>query len=522
MFIMYICFSDSRSLHNMTYRLLSFLFIICLFSCATPSTQNVYIDPEKVKQEEKIQKELAFRKYLQYQERLRKVSYPILTKNTDFCPDDLSASLGVLWSSLNDYPEDQREVAAQILGVNEGLRITRVEPNSSASRNGIIKGDEVLSINGNSVGYKKRDRQKFLNNLSKEFKKRPYDLVSMEIDRKGKRLDLQFIPDKICNFPVLFSDTDEVNAYANGAAVIITKGMLRFVESDTELGLVIGHELGHNVMNHMDKKRTNYLLGSIFDIAAAAYGVNTQGAFGSAAMQVYSQEFEAEADYVGLYYLHRAGYKIEDAVYFWRNFAAEHPGSIRANHAASHPATSERFIAMESVISEIKNKEFNSLPIQPEFKDGNTYEVSESLNENSSQPLTEKEKEIEALRKRIKELEKESDSNKNSNEEDNGQVYKPKNVKAITNLGTKPILKKSYPLEISINKKQIDQSSVVIIFDVSIEGEVFNASVYQSSGDRMVDSLALESVRRSIYSPSLLDGKPVIYRKMKKRFRFNL
>ncbi|GIS32278.1 MAG: hypothetical protein Ct9H90mP4_01920 [Gammaproteobacteria bacterium] len=62
----------------------------------------------------------------------------------------------------------------------------------------------------------------------------------------------------------------------------------------------------------------------------------------------------------------------------------------------------------------------------------------------------------------------------------------------------------------------------MIIFDVSIEGEVFNASVYQSSGDRMVDSLALESVRRSIYSPSLLDGKPVIYREMKKRFRFNL
>ena len=92
---------------------------------------------------------------------------------------------------------------------------------------------------------------------------------------------------------------------------------------------------------------------------------------------------------------------------------------------------------------------------------------------------------------------------------------------AISNL-LNSIPCKSYPLEISINKKQVDQSSVVIIFDVSIEGEVFNASVYQSSGDRMVDSLALESVRRSIYSPSLLDGKHVIYRKMKKRFRFNL
>jgi len=508
----------------MLHRLSSLFLIIFVFSCAAPTTQNVYVDPEKVKQEERIQKELAFKKYLQYQERLRKVSYPILTQNTDFCPDDISASLGVLWSSLNDYPEEQREVASKILGVNEGLRITRVEPRSSASRNGITRGDEVLSINGSGVGYKKRDRQKFLNNLSKEFKKNPYGLVTIEIDRLGQRLDFQFIPDKICNFPVLFSDTDEVNAYANGAAVIITKGMLRFVESDTELGLVIGHELGHNVMNHMDKKRTNYLLGSIFDIAAAAYGVNTQGAFGSAAMQVYSQEFEAEADYVGLYYLYRAGYNVEDAVYFWRNFAAEHPGSIRANHAASHPATSERFIAMESAISEIKNKELNSLPIQPEFRDGIIYEPSDGSNENQSPTLTEKEKEIEALRKRIKELEKDSDSSKNndSSKEKATKVYEPKIEKTYINLGTKPVIKQSYPLEISINRKHIDQTSVVIIFDVSIEGEVFNSFVYKSSGDRMVDSLALESVRKSTYSPSFLDGKPVIYRQMKKRFKFNL
>ena len=87
----------------MFYRLSSLFLIIFLFSCAAPTTQNVYVDPEKVKQEERIQKELAFKKYLQYQERLRKVSYPILTQNTDFCPDDISASGGRFFCSSKSH-----------------------------------------------------------------------------------------------------------------------------------------------------------------------------------------------------------------------------------------------------------------------------------------------------------------------------------------------------------------------------------------------------------------------------------
>ncbi len=38
---------------------------------------------------------------------------------------------------------------------------------------------------------------------------------------------------------------------------------------------------------------------------------------------------------------------IEEAPNFWRRMAAEHPGSIQRNHAATHPATPERFVALE-------------------------------------------------------------------------------------------------------------------------------------------------------------------------------
>jgi predicted Zn-dependent protease len=143
--------------------------------------------------------------------------------------------------------------------------------------------------------------------------------------------------------------------------------MLRFVENDQELALVIGHELAHNAMGHIGAKTTNYVLGSVFDILAAAYGVNTQGAFGNAGAQAYSQGLEAEADYVGLYAVARADMPIDDSANFWRRFGAA-TGSIKTQYGASHPGSAERFVGIENAIVEIKAKQANGEALVPNRK----------------------------------------------------------------------------------------------------------------------------------------------------------
>ena len=153
---------------------------------------------------------------------------------------------------------------------------------------------------------------------------------------------------------------------------------MRFTENDQELSLVIAHELAHNTMSHMDSKVQNYVLGSVLDIIAAAYGVNTQGVFGNAAAQAYSKEFEAEADYVGLYIMARSGQEINGAANFWRRMAAEHPGNIQKNHAASHPATPERFVAIEKTIEEIHKKIDSGQALTPEIMDEHKNTTNES------------------------------------------------------------------------------------------------------------------------------------------------
>lgn len=108
------------------------------------------------------------------------------------------------------------------------------------------------------------------------------------------------------------------------------------------------------------------VLGAIFDVLLATQGINTQSLGAKTGAQAYSQEFEKEADYQGLYYVARAGYPVENAAMFWRRMGVEHPPSIQASHSASHPSTPERFLGLTTNAEEIVRKRTAGLPLQPE------------------------------------------------------------------------------------------------------------------------------------------------------------
>ena len=74
--------------------------------------------------------------------------------------------------------------------------------------------------------------------------------------------------------------------------------MLRFVDEDRELQFILAHELAHNIEGHINKMTNNSIIGTILDIAAAGAGIDTSGSFGAMGAQMYSQDFEREAEYV--------------------------------------------------------------------------------------------------------------------------------------------------------------------------------------------------------------------------------
>lgn len=180
----------------------------------------------------------------------------------------------------------------------------------------------------------------------------------------------------ICDYGVQVTKEPIINAFADGENIIFTEAMLRFTESDEELATVVGHEIAHNIMDHVGSSRTNAivggLLGLIVDSAAAAGGADTGGFYTdmgtSIGARIFSVEKEKEADYVGLYLMERAGFDSSSVASFWRRMGAENPGSLQAGDIPfldSHPTAPERFLALEAIHEEIMTKRAAGEPLLP-------------------------------------------------------------------------------------------------------------------------------------------------------------
>ncbi len=178
-----------------------------------------------------------------------------------------------------------------------------------------------------------------------------------------------------CTFQVILDSKEHgLNAHADGQNVVIYPAMVDFAKNDNHLAFVIAHEFAHNIMGHIKASQQNTLIGSLLgtaaDVAAGAAGANTGGIFskvgGRQGLLKYSAAFEAEADYVGLYILAQAGYKIEDAPDFWRIMSQANPDSVYIS--SSHPTNPARTIAMGKTVAEIRAKQKAGQPLIPNIR----------------------------------------------------------------------------------------------------------------------------------------------------------
>jgi len=337
---------------------------VCMLvvGCAAPVTQRVSVDDGARAREERTQQMLALKTQAELTRRLWSVGYAVLKGAAGECKDAVRQSVGVNVLSRQRLPEKTRELTAAALGLDDAPRVYAVYKGGAAEAAGIRAGDVLLDAASPAITPAGNEsREAALKRLPKGI------AFPVRLRRNGADVALSLTPDTVCDYPLQVVNGAEVNAYADGKGIFVTRGMMRFAAEDRELALVIGHELGHNTMGHVDKKKTNAAIGAIFDILAASRGINTQSAFTRAGAQSYSQAFEAEADYVGLYYLARAGHDTQGAADFWRRMAAEHPGSIRNNHAASHPATTERFLSLEKISTEVRLKQSRGLALTPDL-----------------------------------------------------------------------------------------------------------------------------------------------------------
>jgi hypothetical protein len=305
----------------------------------------------------------------QAQVRLDEVTYPILATGTSLCSQDLGYRLGLRLATVHEYPRDLQPDAARAFGLNDSLMILSLPSSSSAARAGLQPGDRVIAIGAKAIQQGAGAFKHFAKLLAESAS--AANPISVMVQRGSARRRFTVRPEEVCNYGAIVVNDAGMNAYADGSAIYVTSAMMRFV-TDDELRVVVSHEFAHNAMAHIKAKKKNSLFGALIgalgDIAMASRGVNTGGYYTNQGAKLgamtFSQDFEREADYVGIYALGLAGLPTSTAPNFWRRMAIADPKAIVFAH--SHPTTAERFVRLEQTISEVNRKVASKKPLRPD------------------------------------------------------------------------------------------------------------------------------------------------------------
>ena len=342
------------------------LVLILLFSlCGCGSvTKRPDIDEVEIAAEAGRMYEMVVGRDQLMLKRLSDLSTPLLIGNADLCSDRTRFVIAMTVHNLDDYRGRRRDAMESVYELDERIRVTLVGREGPAHVAGLRENDIILAVNDIETPRGLA--------ASAFFKLHVAPLVEagkpikFTLLRKAQRITTLVQPVLACDYPVRLQDNGEVNAYATGTSIVIFSGLMNAFSGD-ELGVVVAHEMAHNLMGHREKKMLEIWKDiHIARILDGATGTNAGSIYGKFAYLDSSQDFEYEADYVGLYLAARAGLSYEFAPEFLRKLALDSPISI--SRGSTHPQLAARYVAQEAAIAEIRRKTALGQPLIPEMK----------------------------------------------------------------------------------------------------------------------------------------------------------
>jgi predicted Zn-dependent protease len=164
-------------------------------------------------------------------------------------------------------------------------------------------------------------------------------------------------------FTIKVIDADEINAFAlPGGFFYVNTGLILAADEEAELAGVMAHEIAHVCARHATRQMTRYQLANISTIPLIFLGGGIGYAVRSAAgiglpmtFLTFQRGFEAEADYLGLQYMYKAGYDPNAFIAFFEKIQAQEkrkPGTL-AKAFSTHPQTPDRIEASQKEIATI-------------------------------------------------------------------------------------------------------------------------------------------------------------------------
>ncbi len=186
-------------------------------------------------------------------------------------------------------------------------------------------------------------------------------VVSEYINRLGQNLVRN--SDSQVPFTIKVIDSDDINAFAlPGGFFYVNSGLILAADEEAELAGVMAHEIAHVAACHAARENTRGNIAQIMTIPLIFIG----GPIGYAAYEgaglavpltflKFSRGFEAQADYLGVQYMYKAGYDPQAFVSFFEKIQAQEkkkPGTI-SKAFSTHPQTPDRIGKSQEEIAKI-------------------------------------------------------------------------------------------------------------------------------------------------------------------------
>jgi predicted Zn-dependent protease len=186
-------------------------------------------------------------------------------------------------------------------------------------------------------------------------------VVSEYINRLGQNLVRN--SDSQVPFTIKVIDSDDINAFAlPGGFFYVNSGLILAADEEAELAGVMAHEIAHVAACHAARENTRGNIAQIMTIPLIFIG----GPIGYAAYEgaglavpltflKFSRGFEAQADYLGVEYMYKAGYDPQAFVSFFEKIQAQEkkkPGTI-SKAFSTHPQTPDRIERSQDEIAKI-------------------------------------------------------------------------------------------------------------------------------------------------------------------------
>jgi predicted Zn-dependent protease len=186
-------------------------------------------------------------------------------------------------------------------------------------------------------------------------------VVTEYINRIGQNLVRN--SDAQVPFTIKVIDSDVVNAMAlPGGFFYVNSGLILAADEEAEVAGVMAHEIAHVAACHAAREQTRASLMQmatiplIFVGGGIGYaGYEAAGIGGLFGILKFSRGFEAEADYLGIEYMYRAGYDPSAFVSFFEKVQAmekKKPGTL-AKAFDTHPQSADRIAKSQEEIRKI-------------------------------------------------------------------------------------------------------------------------------------------------------------------------